>query len=148
MASETRSRYIEVIAVARNLKFAEELVRFDRDSHELVQARVTLGNSAPLERSQVWVELNRAETALIALESKMEQASLAQDYETAAAYRDQIRTLRAVRQKQFVSSDKARDLDIAALVAEGGMMCVNLVSVRAGQHRGDKSFFPEHAEGR
>jgi excinuclease ABC subunit C len=91
--------------------------------------------------------LGRDDEVLERLESKMEQASLAQDYETAAAYRDQIRTLRAVRQKQFVSSDKARDLDIAALVAEGGMMCVNLVSVRAGQHRGDKSFFPEHAEG-
>ena len=77
----------------------------------------------------------------------MEQASVSQDYEGAAAYRDQIRTLRAVRQKQFVSSDKARDVDIAALVAEGGIICVNLVSVRAGQHRGDKSFFPEHAEG-
>jgi cobalt-zinc-cadmium efflux system outer membrane protein len=76
LAGETRSRYIEAIAVARNLKFAEELVRFDRDSHELVQARVTLGNSAPLERSQVWVELNRAETARIGLESKMEQAVL------------------------------------------------------------------------
>jgi excinuclease ABC subunit C len=52
-----------------------------------------------------------------------------------------------VRQKQFVSSDKARDLDIVALAAEEGITCVNLVSVRAGQHRGDKSFFPEHAEG-
>jgi outer membrane protein, heavy metal efflux system len=76
LAGETRSRYIEAIAVARNLKFAEELVRLDRDSHELVQARVDLGNSAPLERNQVWVELNRAEAALIAIESRMEQAVL------------------------------------------------------------------------
>jgi excinuclease ABC subunit C len=91
--------------------------------------------------------LGRDVEVLERLESKMEQASVRQDYEGAASYRDQIRTLRAVRQKQFVSSDKARDVDIAALVAEGGIVCVNLVSVRAGQHRGDKSFFPEHAEG-
>jgi len=89
----------------------------------------------------------RDDEVLERLEAKMERASAAQDYEGAGAYRDQIRALRAVRQKQFVSSGKARDLDIAALVAEGGIVCVNLVSVRAGQHRGDKSFFPEHAEG-
>ena len=92
--------------------------------------------------------LGRDDEVLERLEGKMEQASAdARTTRRAAAYRDQIRTLRAVRQKQFVSSDKARDVDIAALVAEGGIICVNLVSVRAGQHRGDKSFFPEHAEG-
>ncbi len=91
--------------------------------------------------------LGRDDEVLERLEAKMEQASAGQDYEGAGAYRDQIRALRAVRQKQFVSSDKARDLDIAALVAEAGIICVNLVSIRAGQHRGDKSFFPEHAEG-
>jgi excinuclease ABC subunit C len=91
--------------------------------------------------------LGRDDEVLERLEAKMEQASAGEDYEGAAAHRDQIRTLRAVRQKQFVSSDKARDLDIVALVAEAGIICVNLVSVRAGQHRGDKSFFPEHAEG-
>jgi len=91
--------------------------------------------------------LGRDDEVLERLEAKMEQASAAQDYEGAAAHRDQIRALRGVRQKQFVSSDKARDVDIAALAAEGGIVCVNLVSVRSGQHRGDKSFFPEHAEG-
>ena len=91
--------------------------------------------------------LGRDDEVLERLEAKMEQASAGEDYEGAAAHRDQIRTLRAVRQKQFVSSDKARDLDIVALLADAGIICVNLVSVRAGQHRGDKSFFPEHAEG-
>jgi excinuclease ABC subunit C len=91
--------------------------------------------------------LGRDDELLDRLESKMAQAAADQDYEGAAAYRDQIRSLRGVRQKQFVSSDKARDVDIAALVVESGITCVNLVSVRAGQHRGDKSFFPEHAEG-
>src|SRR5207248_242855 len=65
----------------------------------------------------------------------------------AATYRDQVRTLRAVRHRQFVSSDKARDVDIVSIAAESGLMAVNLVTIRAGQHRGDKSFFPEHGEG-
>ncbi len=91
--------------------------------------------------------LGRDDEVLEKLEVRMEQAANAQEYEAAGTYRDQIRALRAVRQKQFVSSDKARDLDIVALAAEEGLTCVNLVTVRAGQHRGDKSFFPEHAEG-
>jgi excinuclease ABC subunit C len=91
--------------------------------------------------------LGRDDEVLESLEVRMEQAANAQEYEAAGTYRDQIRALRAVRQKQFVSSDKARDLDIVALATEEGLTCVNLVTVRAGQHRGDKSFFPEHAEG-
>jgi excinuclease ABC subunit C len=91
--------------------------------------------------------LGRDDEVLEKLEVRMEQSASAQEYEAAGTYRDQIRALRAVRQKQFVSSDKARDLDIVALATEEGLTCVNLVTVRAGQHRGDKSFFPEHAEG-
>jgi len=91
--------------------------------------------------------LGRDDEVLEKLESRMQKASAELDYEKAASYRDQIRALRGVRQTQFVSSDKGRDVDIVALVLEEGLTCVNLVTVRAGQHRGDKSFFPEHAEG-
>jgi excinuclease ABC subunit C len=91
--------------------------------------------------------LGRDDEVLENLELRMQQAADAQAYEAAAMYRDQIRALRGVRQQQFVSSDKARDLDIVALATEEGLICLNLVTVRAGQHRGDKSFFPEHAEG-
>jgi excinuclease ABC subunit C len=77
----------------------------------------------------------------------MVQAAAALDYERAAQYRDQIRALRGVRQTQFVTTEAGRDLDIVALAAHGGLLCCNLVSIRGGMHRGDKSFFPEHAEG-
>ncbi len=69
------------------------------------------------------------------------------DFEAAALYRDQIRALRGVRQTQFVASERTRDVDIVALVSDAGLLCVNLVTVRGGLHRGDKWFFPEHAEG-
>jgi excinuclease ABC subunit C len=89
----------------------------------------------------------RDDEVLEALEARMTQASATLDYERAAHYRDQIRALRGVRQTQFVTTEAGRDLDIVALVAHGGLLCCNLVSVRGGMHRGDKSFFPEHAEG-
>src|SRR6185295_15368011 len=91
--------------------------------------------------------LGRDDEVLERLETRMQQAAETQDYEAATIHRDRIRVLRAVRQRQFVSSDRARDVDIVALIIEQRLTCVNLVTVRAGQHRGDKSFFPEHAEG-
>ncbi|MCC7549428.1 MAG: excinuclease ABC subunit UvrC [Burkholderiales bacterium] len=89
----------------------------------------------------------RDDEVLDKLEQQMQRASDALDFEAAAQYRDQIRALRGVRQTQFVASERARDVDIVALVSESGMLCVNLVTVRGGIHRGDKSFFPDHGEG-
>jgi excinuclease ABC subunit C len=89
----------------------------------------------------------RDDEVLEGLEGGMVQAAAALDYERAAQYRDQIRALRGVRQTQFVTTEAGRDLDIVALAAHGGLLCCNLVSIRGGMHRGDKSFFPEHAEG-
>ena len=91
--------------------------------------------------------LGRDDEVLERLERRMQAASEALDFEAAALYRDQIRALRGVRQTQFVASERSRDVDIVALVSDAGVLCVNLVTVRGGLHRGDKSFFPEHAEG-
>ncbi|OGT00714.1 MAG: excinuclease ABC subunit C [Gallionellales bacterium RIFCSPLOWO2_12_FULL_59_22] len=82
------------------------------------------------------------------LRAAMEQAAEAQRYEQAAALRDQLRALHTVQQKQFVeSTGGATDADIIALAQQDGLACVNLAMVRGGRHLGDKSFFPEHAEG-
>jgi len=91
--------------------------------------------------------LGRDDEVLDRLDRQMQAAAENLAFETAAAYRDQIRALRGVRQTQFVSSERARDVDIVALASDSGMLCVNLVTIRGGMHRGDKSFFPEHAEG-
>ncbi|MCR4304242.1 MAG: excinuclease ABC subunit UvrC [Gallionella sp.] len=82
------------------------------------------------------------------LRAAMEKAAEGQHYEQAAALRDQLRALHTVQQKQFVeSTGGTTDADIIALAQENGLVCVNLAMVRGGRHLGDKSFFPEHAEG-
>lgn len=82
-----------------------------------------------------------------ALRTSMEQAAEGQQYEQAAALRDQLRALHTVQQKQFVeSTGGATDADIIALAQQDGQVCVNLAMVRGGRHLGDKSFFPDHAE--
>ena len=87
----------------------------------------------------------REDEAVSRLEGRMRAAAEQQAYEHAAAFRDQIRSLSKVRETQFVSSAKGVDADIVALASAGGLICVNLVVVRGGQHRGDKSFFPQNA---
>jgi excinuclease ABC subunit C len=89
----------------------------------------------------------RDDEVLQSLETRMADAAAALEYERAAQYRDQIRALRGVRQTQFVTTEAGRDVDIVALASYSSVVCCNLVSIRGGLHRGDKSFFPEHAEG-
>ena len=91
------------------------------------------------------------------LRTAMEHAAEGQLYEQASVLRDQLRALHTVQQKQFVeSTGGATDADIIALALseklldghpQDGLVCVNLAMVRGGRHLGDKSFFPEHAEG-
>ena len=77
----------------------------------------------------------------------MEQAAEAQHYEQAAALRDQLHALHTVQQKQFMESGRATDADIVAVAELNGVLCVNLAMVRGGRHLGDKSLFPQNAEG-
>ena len=88
----------------------------------------------------------REDEAADRLEERMHRAAAEQAYEQAAGYRDQIRSLSKVRETQFVTSSRSVDADIVALAATGGLICVNLVMVRGGIHRGDKSFFPQNAQ--
>lgn len=81
---------------------------------------------------------------------KMQQASDATEYEHAAVLRDQMQALRKIREKQFMDSGKAMDADIVACDGHedgGDKVCVTLAMVRGGRHLGDKSFFPQNADG-
>ena len=82
---------------------------------------------------------------LNALTTKMDAASVELQFEQAAGFRDQIRTLQRVLTKQFVESGSERDVDVIAAVEVSGTWCVNLVMIRGGRHLGDKSFFPGNA---
>src|SRR6266404_2341578 len=76
LSADTRMKYADAIAAARNLKFTEDLLSLTRDSHRLVHARVELGKSAPLEQNLLLVELNRVDAMRIGFESRVEVAML------------------------------------------------------------------------
>jgi len=83
---------------------------------------------------------------------RMEEAAKSLAYEAAARYRDRIRNLRQIQERQYISShsnggEKAgnsRDIDIVAAVCRDGVAAVQVFFIRAGRNLGNKTFFPAH----
>lgn len=74
---------------------------------------------------------------------KMEQASMALDFERAAVYRDQIQALRRIQEQQFVSQDNQDDLDVIGIAHQNGMACIHGLYIRQGKILGSRSYFPK-----
>ena len=98
-----------------------------------------------VQGAQLYLE-GRSDTALKRLQSRMQEASEARRYEEAAIYRDQIRSLVQVSQRQYADTGADVDVDIIAVALEQNVTCVNLMMVRGGRQLGDRSFFPHNAE--
>ena len=81
------------------------------------------------------------------LQSQMEEAAAALQFERAARVRDRITRLQTLQSRQFVESATAGDIDVVAAVSEHGLTAVNVVMIRGGRHVGDRTLFPQHAEG-
>jgi len=95
---------------------------------------------------QAMLFLQGKNTQLIeSLAQKMEAASEKLDFEKAAEYRDRLRLLQKIIEKQYVSSD-SRDADVLACVSRGGQACVQVFSIREGRNLGNRSYFPRLPE--
>ncbi len=79
---------------------------------------------------------------MVDLQAQMEAAASTLAFEKAARTRDKIARLNRLVSKQFVSSVAERDVDVLAVIQEHGMIAVNIVMIRGGQHVGDRTFFP------
>ncbi|AIZ78441.1 excinuclease ABC subunit UvrC [Actinobacillus equuli] len=77
------------------------------------------------------------------LVQKMESAAQELDFEAAARFRDQIQSVRAVQEKQFVSNERLDDLDIISIAYQHGIACVHILFVRHGKVLGNRSYFPK-----
>jgi excinuclease ABC subunit C len=88
----------------------------------------------------------RNQKVLTRLIARMEQASAALEFETAAMFRDQINALKQMQAQQFISGRQV-DIDFIALSQEQSQTCVQLVTVRGGRNLGQRNFYPSQTEG-
>lgn len=79
---------------------------------------------------------------ITSLVAKMEEASMALNFEAAARYRDQISALRRVQEQQFVSGEQ-KEMDVFGFAFRNGLVCVQGLFIRDSQLLGSKSFFPK-----
>ncbi|WP_340691323.1 excinuclease ABC subunit UvrC [Hyphomonas sp.] len=78
------------------------------------------------------------------LASEMDAAAEAMEFETAARLRDRIRALAHVRATQDVNPDGLEEADVFAIAMEGGVSCVQVFFIRAGQNWGATAHYPRH----
>jgi excinuclease ABC subunit C len=80
------------------------------------------------------------------LEERMARASDEERYEEAATYRDLIRTLEEIAEKQKIAAAAGDDTDVLAWYAEPPQVAVNLFHLRGGHVMDRRDFYWEELE--
>ena len=78
------------------------------------------------------------------LAEEMDAASEAMEFERAARLRDRIRAISVVRASQDINPEGVEEADVFALARDGGVSCVQVFFIRAGQNWGTSVHFPRH----
>ena len=80
------------------------------------------------------------------LESRMQRASDEERYEEAAGYRDLLRTLAEMEERQKIAAASGDDTDVLAWYAEPPQVAVNLFHLRGGRAVDRRDFYWEDLE--
>lgn len=78
------------------------------------------------------------------LAARMQEASDALEFETAAIYRNRIHALSQIQSHQDINIQGIKDADVFALHLEKGVSCVQVFFYRGGSNYGNRAYFPAH----
>jgi excinuclease ABC subunit C len=81
------------------------------------------------------------------LSRRMQAASDATEFESAAVFRDRIRALTQIQAHQDINVAKLGDADVVVAHQGGGTVCVQVFFFRAGQNFGNRTYFPARTQG-
>jgi len=85
----------------------------------------------------------RRNALMESLESRMVEASDTERFEQAAAYRDLLRTLSEIEERQKIAAAQGDDIDVLAWHAEPPLVAVNLFHLRGGRVVDRRDFYWE-----
>src|SRR6266436_7633105 len=88
----------------------------------------------------------RRHDLLVSLGSRMQQASDSERFEQAASYRDLLRTLTEIEERQKIAAAAGNDTDVLAWHAEPPLVAVNLFHLRGGRVVDRRDFYWEDLE--
>ncbi|MBI2216544.1 MAG: excinuclease ABC subunit UvrC [Candidatus Rokubacteria bacterium] len=87
------------------------------------------------------------EDLVLELTRRMEEAAAELKFERAGVLRDQIQSLKKVRERQKIISTDEIDQDVVGVVRQGSEACVELFFVRKGRLVGQEAFFFDKVAG-
>ena len=81
------------------------------------------------------------------LETEMNSAAEALDFERAALLRDRLRAATFIQGSQSINAEGLPNADIFAMAVKAGQVAIQAFFIRGGQNWGHRAFFPTHTEG-
>ena len=76
------------------------------------------------------------------LHALMDEASLKQDYERAASFRDRLTALSHIQSRQGINPASVKEADVFAAHQDAGQTCIQVFFFRSGNNWGNRAYFP------
>jgi excinuclease ABC subunit C len=76
------------------------------------------------------------------LHALMDEASLKEDYERAASFRDRLTALSHIQSRQGINPASVKEADVFAAHQEAGQTCIQVFIFRTGNNWGNRAYFP------